>query len=81
MKLSFYTVPEDYLSLNTTIVFRKGDPPEMSLDITIIDDDNFEDIKRFLGNLMLVEPIEFASRITIFRDQTIISISDEDSKW
>ena len=81
MKSSFYTVPEDYLSLNTTIVFTEGDPPEMSLDITIIDDDNFEDIKRFLGNLKLVEPIEFASRITIFRDQTIISISDEDSKW
>ena len=81
MKSSFYTVPEDYLSLNTTIVFTEEGPPEMSLDITIIDDDNFEDIERFLGNLMLIEPIEFASRITIFRDQTIISISDEDSKW
>ena len=83
MSCNFHAAPGDFTAMNTTILFTENGTSEILLNITIINDIYFELMESFHANLILLAPTEpeLASRITLFRHQTNISILDEDSKW
>ena len=83
MSCNFHAAPGDFTSMNTTILFTENGASEMFLNITIINDICYELMESFHANIILLSPTEpeLASRITLFRHQTNISILDEDSEW
>ena len=83
MSCNFHADPGDFTSMNTTVIFMENEASKILLNITIIDDSHFELMESFHANMILLAPTEPepASRITIFRHQTNISIQDDDSKW